>query len=137
MASIRRQIVLDAPPQEVWEALRDWGALHTRLAPGFVLDAELDGADRIVTFFNGSKVRELLVSSDDELRRLVWTVREGSLGFEHYNGAAEVFAEGESGSRFVWTVDLLPDDLEPTVSGLVERGLATIKTTLESRPARA
>ena len=56
MASIRRELTLDAPPAAVWEALRDVGAIHTRLAPGFVLATELEpgGAARIVTFGNGT-----------------------------------------------------------------------------------
>ena len=34
MASIRKEILLDARPEEVWDAVRDIGALHTRLVPG-------------------------------------------------------------------------------------------------------
>ena len=36
MASIRREIVIEARPADVWDAIRDVGAVHTRLAPGFV-----------------------------------------------------------------------------------------------------
>ena len=99
--------MIEARPDEVWAALRDWGALHRRLAPGFVTDTRLDGEDRIVTFAGGLVVREVLVALDDERRRLVWTVVDGP--YSHHNGAAQVHAEG-SGSRFVWTADLLPDE---------------------------
>src|SRR4051794_8779032 len=61
MASIHKEILIDATPADVWDALRDFGALHTRLAPGFVLDTKLDGEARIVTFANGNVARELLV----------------------------------------------------------------------------
>ena len=54
MACVRQEIVIDAPPEAVWDALGDWGALHTRLVPGFVVDCRLEGRDRIVTFANGS-----------------------------------------------------------------------------------
>ena len=50
MASIRKETVIDVGADHVWAALRDWGALHERLVPGFVVDARLDGEDRIVTF---------------------------------------------------------------------------------------
>ena len=66
MASIRKEIVIDASAERVWDALRDWGALHVRLVPGFATDARLDGEDRIVTFFNGSVLRERLVDLDDD-----------------------------------------------------------------------
>jgi len=39
MASIRKEILIDAPPEDVWAAVRDVGAVHRRLAPGFVVDA--------------------------------------------------------------------------------------------------
>jgi hypothetical protein len=83
MASIHKEITIAAPPDVVWDALRDWGAVHEHLVPGFVVDAEVDGEDRVVTFFNGAVVRELFVASDDRSRRLVWAIRDGSLGLEH------------------------------------------------------
>jgi hypothetical protein len=54
MASIRKERTIEATPEAVWDALSDWGAIHERLVPGFVVDARLDGEDRIVTFFNGA-----------------------------------------------------------------------------------
>ena len=81
------------------------GGLHTRLVPGFVTDCRLDGEDRIVTFANGLTVRELLVDSDHDGRRLAWSVREGP--YSHHHGVAQVLADGD-GTRFVWTADLLP-----------------------------
>ena len=39
MASIRREVHIDARPETVWDALRDVGALHHRLVPGFVTGA--------------------------------------------------------------------------------------------------
>ena len=65
MASIHKEILIDASPDHVWDALRDFGALHTRLVPGFVTDTKLDGDARIVTFANGTVAREILVDCDD------------------------------------------------------------------------
>ena len=133
MASIRTEILIDARPEDVWDALRDWGAVHKRLVPGFVTDAHLDGDDRIVTFFNGSVAREVLVDLDDDVRRIVWTVVEGRVS--HYNAAAQVFAEGQGQTRFVWITDLLPNDLAPYIAEMMERGTNTAKQTLESSNA--
>jgi hypothetical protein len=128
MASIYKEVVIEVRPDEVWAALRDWGALHRRLAPGFVTDCRLDGEDRIVTFAGGLVVREVLVALDDERRRLVWTVVDGP--YSHHNGAAQVHAEG-SRSRFVWTADLLPHERAAATAQAMEEGLRTIKRTLE------
>ena len=42
MASIRKEVLIEASADDVWAALRDWGAPHERLVPGFVVDARLD-----------------------------------------------------------------------------------------------
>ena len=57
MASIRKEILIAARPETVWAAIRDVGAVHTRLAPGFVVDSRLEGETRVVTFANGFVVR--------------------------------------------------------------------------------
>ncbi|ROS39976.1 SRPBCC family protein [Amycolatopsis thermoflava] len=131
MASIRTEILIDTPLDEVWAALRDWGALHERLAPGFVTDTRLDGTDRIVTFFDGTIVREVLIDLDDDAHRLVWSVVGGP--YTHHNGVAQVFADGPGRTRFVWVADLLPGDLAARTGALMEQGTAVIKETLEAQ----
>jgi hypothetical protein len=42
MASIRKQVSIDVPARQLWDAVRDVGALHTRLVPGFVTDCRLE-----------------------------------------------------------------------------------------------
>jgi uncharacterized protein YndB with AHSA1/START domain len=135
MASIRTETMIDASPDEVWDALRDWGALHTRLVPGFVTDVRLDGPDRIVTFFNGATVREVLVTLDDTARRLVWSIVDGP--YTHHNGAAQVLLDADGSTRFVWTADLLPDATAERTKEMMERGTATVRRTLESARSAA
>src|SRR6267142_5668140 len=96
MASIRKEIFVDARAESVWAAIRDVGALHTRLVPGFVVDTRLEGDARIVTFGNGMVVRELIVDLDDAARRLAWSARGGRL--THHNASVQVFADGEQRS---------------------------------------
>src|SRR6516165_4527928 len=107
MASIRKEISTRASVETVWEALRDIGALHTRLVPGFVTDTRLEPGARIVTFGNGMIVREPIVTADAEARRLVWSA-EGNQT-THYNSSVQVFGEPGGTSRVVWLSDFLPD----------------------------
>ena len=134
MASISKEIVIDASAERVWEALRDWGGLHVRLVPGFATDARLDGEDRIVRFFNGSVLRERLVNLDDDARRLVWSIADPP--YAHHNASAQVLADGEDRSRFVWIADFLPNELAERAAPLMEQALSVIKHTLEAERPR-
>ena len=91
MASIHKEIIIDARPEDVWDALRDFGALHTRLVPGFVTDTKLDGDARIVTFANGTVAREVLVDIDDKKRRLVYAIKSETP--DPAPASAQVFTE--------------------------------------------
>ena len=132
MASIFREVRIEADPRTVWDALRDVGALHTRLAPGFVTDVRMEEGARVVTFGNGLVARELIVDVNDELRRLAWSVVGGKM--THHNASAQVFPDGEGHSRFVWIADLLPHEAAPGVAAMMDQGLAVIKRTLETHP---
>jgi carbon monoxide dehydrogenase subunit G len=128
MASIRREAFIEACPETAWSALRDVGALHTRLVPGFVVDTKLEEGARVVTFGNGMVARELIVAVDDEAKRVAWSVVGGRM--THHNASAQVFPEGR-GCRFVWIADLLPHELAPLIATMIEQGMAVIKKTLE------
>jgi uncharacterized protein YndB with AHSA1/START domain len=130
MTSIAVEITTDASPERVWDAIRDIGALHTRLAPGFVLNTELVPEGRRVTFANGPVVIEPIISLNDELRRLAWTAKGSPSGPTHYNAAAQVFARETGGSRVVWTVDILPDEAATPISAMMKQGAAAMSTAL-------
>jgi len=132
MASIRKEIVIHARVEDVWDALRDVGALHTRLVPGFVVDTRLEPGARVVTFGNGQVFREWIVDISETDRRVAWAIVENP--FQHYNASAQVFTEPGGGCRFVWRADLLPHELAEQVGAMMEQGLQTIAATL-GKPA--
>lgn len=128
MATIHKEIHLQAAPEIVWGAARDIGALHTRLVPGFVIDTQLDGRARTVTFANGLVVREPIISVDDQRRRLAWTAVGGRT--THYNAVLQILADG-SGTRVIWTIDLLPDEMADSVAAMQENALTAMKQTFD------
>ena len=128
MASIRKEITLGAAPQAVWDALADVGALHTRLAPGFVTDTRLEGDTRVVTFANGLSARELIVDVDPAARRLAYAIIEGRPRF--HSASFQVF-DAAGGCRVVWLADLLPAELAPAIAGMMDQGLLAIRAALE------
>jgi hypothetical protein len=130
VATIRKQRTIEVSPEDAWAVLADWPAPHERLVPGFVVATELDGEDRLVTFFNGAVARERLIACDEDERRLVWSIVDGP--YAHHNGAAQVLANEDGTTRFVWVADVLPNEMAEITSELMERGIETVKQSLEA-----
>ena len=133
MASIHKEISLAARPEDVWDAVADFGAVHTRLVPGFVRDAQLDGDARIVTFGNGTVARELLVDCDPARRRLVYAVLSERV--RQHSASVQVFADGETGCRLVWIVDVLPHEIAPYMDAQMDEAALAMKRALERTAA--
>jgi hypothetical protein len=135
MASIHKDILINAAPDAVWDAVRDIGRIHDRLCPGFVVDTQLveDGEPlaRMVTFGNGMVVKEVIVDSDDARRRLVWTAQSERL--THHNGVMTIEDAGEGRSRAIWTADVLPHAAAEPVGAMMAQGLAAMKARLEEQ----
>lgn len=132
MATIHRDILIDVPAVQLWDAMRDPGALHTRLAPGFIAECTMDGEDaRQIRFGNGMSVRELIIDIDDQVRRIAWSARSERL--THHNASTQVFDAGDSRCRVTWTADLLPHAMAPAIAGMIEAGLQAMKAHAETR----
>jgi carbon monoxide dehydrogenase subunit G len=131
MASIHKDIPIDAHPDEVWAAVRDFGAVHKRLVPGFVLDAHLDGDARIVTFANGMVARELLVDCDDGRRRLVYAVVSERV--KQHSASVQVLADGGARTRLIWIVDVLPDEIAPYIQAQMDQAALAMQAALRQR----
>jgi carbon monoxide dehydrogenase subunit G len=129
MASIRREIRVDAPAEKVWDAVRDVGSIHKRLVPGFVADCRMEGDDaRIVTFGNGLVIKEIIVDLDEASRRLCWSAKSERL--MHHNASLQIFADGP-GTKAVWIADLLPNEAAPAIGAMIDHGMGAMKKTLE------
>lgn len=135
MGTMTVEVVTDATPESVWDAVRDIGALHTRLAPGFVVETRLVPGGRLVTFSNGMTVEEPIVSCSESLRRLAWTAKAEGLPFAHYNATAQVHARAAGGSRLEWTADFLPDSAAALLEPLMTAGAAAMSRALKDLAA--
>lgn len=135
MASIQKELNINAPAEHVWAAIRDVGAVHTRFARQFVIDTRVEGDSRLVTFANGEIVRERIVTIDDRAQRLAYAVVDWRT--THHNASFQVLSDGSDGCRLIWITDLLPDTLADLVGGFVEQGCVAIKRTLEDRSSQS
>jgi hypothetical protein len=130
MASIHKEILVQRPRDVAWDAIRDVGAIHKRLVPGFVVDCKLEGDSRYLTFGNGMKIREIIVDVNDQTFRHVWSARGEPL--THHNASLQVFTEGDGACRLVWIADIMPNEIAGTIEEMIEQGLKTMKATLEA-----
>ncbi|MBN8970932.1 MAG: SRPBCC family protein [Rhizobiales bacterium] len=133
MASIHKDVALDAPTADVWAAVRDFGALHTRLVPGFVLDTKCDGDVRIVSFANGTVAREVLVDCDDVRQRLVYVVKSERVA--QHSASVQVIADGEERCRVVWIVDVLPHAIAGYMSMQMDEAVKAMRRAFPGRSA--
>ena len=131
MATIRKVIDVSAPATQVWDVIRDVGAVHTRFAPGFVLDTVLEEGARVVKFANGMNIREVIVGVDENLKRLAYSATGGST--QHHNASFEVIELAPGRTRIVWTADVLPEPTAKVIDGMMEAGSAVILRTLSQR----
>ncbi len=136
MATIRKEFITTASVDAAWDAMRDVGALHTRLVPGFVTNTTLEGGTdagdkphaRIVTFANGITIREPIITIDDGTKRVVWSAE--SANTTHYNSSVTAIAS-DSGTRVIWTSDFLPDTAAATIDIAMTMGSRIMKRTLD------
>ncbi|MFC5182985.1 SRPBCC family protein [Actinomadura harenae] len=133
MASVRHEIVIGASPGQVWDVLRDVGAVHERLLPGRVAGTRVEGDERFLTFPDGHVIRELVIAVDDEARRLAYAVVEGARPpVERHHATFEVRPEGEDAARLVWITDVLPHAHAPEIRVRMERGAEEMRRAIEA-----
>lgn len=137
MAHINKEFLIDNSPENVWEALREVGAVHQRLVPGFVTDTRMEADTRIVTFANGVVVHELIVDIDEASRRMAYAVVGGVMAPKHHHASMQVLADTKGRSRFVWTIDVTPDELVGPIGEMAEQGCVVARGAARGRRRRS
>ncbi|MFD4402491.1 SRPBCC family protein [Nocardia sp. NPDC058499] len=132
MASIHKEFVVDATPEQVWDVLADFGAVHERLAPGFVTDTRLDADTRTVTFADGTIVAERLVDLDPASKRVAYSIVGGHLHPAHHHASMQALPAENGKTLFVWHTDVLPEALATPIAESVEQGSTVIHRALET-----
>ncbi len=132
MASIRKELALHIPAAEAWDALSDFYAVHTRVAPGFLTALIVEDGARVVTFANGSVAREVLVDCDNTRRRLVYTIRSERMSA--HSASFQVFEKGDGACEVIWITDVLPNEIAPYIDGQMSQGLEAMQRALAGEP---
>ncbi len=131
MASIRTEFPIDVDASRVWQVIGDWADGPVRMARGLVVSSDAEGTVRVVTFADGMIARERLVTREDDARRIVYSMVGDTVRPEHDNAVMQIVPEGADRCRFIWTRDVLPDELAESLRAAMEDAGAVIKRTLE------
>lgn len=131
MASVVREIIINATPEAVWAVHGDFANGPLKGVPGVFTACEVDDSGiRTLTFADGTVAKERLIARDEQTRRIVW----GWVGDEvvHDNTSMQVFAEGDGRSRLVWIHDTLPDNLAGWLASAMDQIAPAMQSALES-----
>lgn len=131
MASIRTEFEIEVDADRVWQVIGDWADGPAGMAHGYVASSHTEGDVRVVTFAEGNVARERLVARDESARRIVYSLIGDTVCPAHDNTAMEIVADGPGRCRFVWSRDVLPDELAGPLLAAMEEASQAIKRTLE------
>lgn len=132
MPSIIKEIMIDASPELVWDAVSDVGAVHYRLVPGYTENTLLDGHERTLIHPYGVTTREHIISIDHEQHRMAYTVVEGRMPLLHHQASFQVLPHDGNNAKLIWITDFLPAQLAPEIQARVNRGAEVMKATIEA-----
>lgn len=132
MATVRTEFEIAADAADIWSVIRRFDTGPLGMAPGFVTACVADGDHRLVTFADGTVVRERLVSVDEERMRIAYSVVGDDLVPDHDNAVMRVFPLGPGHSRFLWLRDVLPAELGEQYLAAMRTASAYITRAFES-----
>ena len=95
-----------------------------------LVDGRLDGDVRTVTFADGLVAHERIITVDDEHRRVAYAVVDGP--FDHHHASMQVVPNDDGTSTIVWTTDILPAEMVPVITPLVEAGSKAMQSALRN-----
>ena len=127
VTSIKREIHIDRPAEAVWAIVGNVGSMDW--VPG-VIGSTIDGSIRTCDLGEGAVLKERILSMDEAARYYEYTIVETRMPVSFYRASMEVVADG-TGSRFIWTAQVEPDDLGPTIEAALEGGAQALKARLE------
>jgi carbon monoxide dehydrogenase subunit G len=123
MAKATAELQMKAPPDAVWEVVRDFHGLGAWM-PG-IESSRSEGDDRVLSMM-GMEIREHLVKLDDAGRAITYAITDGA-PVETHEATITVHDDG-TGSRVTWDVDATPDDMSGLMQGIYQQSLEALKT---------
>lgn len=128
MATLRSHVLIDQSPDAVWQLVRDVPGI-SRWFPAIIASTG-DQQRRTVTLQDGSRLEEVVVTLDDQLRRLQYRVVDGDLPITDHLGTVDVLDLGEDRALVVYSTEIEPADLADAFGPACAEGLEGLRNAL-------
>lgn len=137
MGTVRRQIFIDAPADEVWALVGDPARLHEWFPITSCEVSREDGDEhlpptrRSVTLASGLRFEERIVTLDHALRRFQYSIVDNPIVKSHL-GTVDVIADGDSRCLVVYSTDLEPEVMALVIAGAAGTGLTRLEELFDT-----
>jgi carbon monoxide dehydrogenase subunit G len=128
MATIRREVRIGRPAEQVWTTVGDPGTIQDWF-PGIV-DSTVEGSTRTITLASGVPLAEEIVTNDPILRRFQYRIEGGF--FRQHLGTVDVLALDEESCLVVYSTDAEPDVMALVIGGAAGNALHELQRQFES-----
>ena len=127
MATIRRDIHIACPPDDVWALVGDPARLHEWFP---VKDCRVEGTKRWVTLPTGIVFEEDIVVVDDRSRRFQYSIVNNPLIKDHF-GTVDVIDDRHGHTILSYSTQCTPNVLALVTAGASGEALRNAKKILE------
>jgi len=127
VGTIRREVIIDRPPDEVWPLIVDPEAIAGWF-PG-IESCTVDGTSRVIVTGAGLPMPEEIVTVDPLQRRFQYRIT-GGLVREHLS-TIDVLDLEDGTSLVVYSADANPSTMALVIAGAAGNALQFLKTQLE------
>jgi uncharacterized protein YndB with AHSA1/START domain len=128
VGTIRREVIIDRTPDDVWAVVGDPASIADWF-PGMV-DAKVEGTTRTITTESGIPLPEEIVTNDAILRRFQYRLAAPMM--RHHLGTIDVFDLHDGRSLVSYSTDADPDPVALVIGGATGNALKELKRQLES-----
>jgi carbon monoxide dehydrogenase subunit G len=131
MATLRSDVTIDRPAEEVWSVVSDAGPIAEWFPA--VLTSSASGNGRSCELQGGVPLEEEIVTNDPALRRFQYRIVGGGVPTDSHLGTIDVLGLEDGRSLVLYSTEITPDELAGTMGPAVEGGVQGLKEYCESR----
>jgi hypothetical protein len=130
MATIYKKMKVNASVDHVWNKVSDVGGISNLM--NVLSESHVEGDKRVCTTQDGGKIEEQIISVDNNLKRVSYTITNSPFGLDFHTSSWHVTPEG-NGSLVKWFTDVKPDSAAGMLNEVLDGELENITKGLGNK----